>query len=32
VAIGAFNDKGIKRVLDLPDEENPVYLMPVGIK
>jgi SagB-type dehydrogenase family enzyme len=32
VAIGAFNDKGVKEVLGLPDEEDPVYLMPVGKK
>jgi len=32
VAIGAFNDKDIRRVLELPDEEYPVYLMPVGKK
>ncbi|NSW92961.1 MAG: SagB/ThcOx family dehydrogenase [Firmicutes bacterium] len=32
VAIGAFDNKGIKKVLDLPDEEEPVYLMPVGKK
>ncbi|NLX64682.1 MAG: SagB/ThcOx family dehydrogenase [Clostridiaceae bacterium] len=32
VAIGAFNDKGIKRVLELTDEEHPVYLMPIGKK
>jgi len=30
VAIGAFDNKGLKKVLELPDEEEPVYLMPVG--
>ena len=32
VAIGAFYDDGIKKVLDLPGEEEPVYLMPIGKK
>ena len=32
VAIGAFDDHGIRRVLELPNEEKPVYLMPVGKK
>jgi SagB-type dehydrogenase family enzyme len=32
VAIGAFDNEGVKKVLDLPDEEDPVYLMPVGRK
>lgn len=32
VAIGAFDNKGIRKVLGLPDEEEPVYLMPVGKK
>lgn len=32
VAIGAFDNKGVKKVLDLPAEEEPVYLMPVGKK
>lgn len=32
VAIGAFDNEGIKKVLDLPAEEEPVYLMPVGKK
>ncbi len=29
-AIGAFDDEGIKQVLDLPAEEIPMYIMPVG--
>jgi SagB-type dehydrogenase family enzyme len=32
VAIGAFDNKGVKKVLDLPDEEEPLYLMPIGKK
>jgi SagB-type dehydrogenase family enzyme len=32
VAIGAFDDEGIKEVLDLPKGEEPVYLMPIGKK
>ena len=30
VAIGAFDDNGIKEALSLPQEEEPVYIMPVG--
>jgi len=29
-AIGAFDDEGLTRVLDLPAEEIPMYIMPVG--
>ena len=29
-AVGAFNDEAIKQVLDLPEEEIPMYIMPVG--
>jgi SagB-type dehydrogenase family enzyme len=32
VAVGAFDDGGVKRVLGLPKEEEPLYLMPVGKK
>jgi len=32
VAVGAFDDDGVKRVLGLQGEEEPVYLMPVGKK
>lgn len=30
VVVGAFDDKQVKRVIDMPKEENPLYLMPVG--
>jgi len=30
VAIGAFNDLKIKEIINLPDNENPIYIMPVG--
>lgn len=30
VMVGAFNDKGVKKVLALPAEEKPLYLIPVG--
>lgn len=30
VVIGAFSDKQVKRVINLPKEEEPLYLMPVG--
>jgi nitroreductase len=29
-AIGAFTDKDVSRVLQLPPEEEPLYMMPVG--
>jgi len=32
VAIGAFEDKKVKSILKLPEEEDPVYIMPVGNK
>jgi len=31
VTIGAFEDKRVKKVLNLAEEEEPLYLMPVGI-
>lgn len=32
VAMGAIDNEGVKKALELPDEEDPVYLMPVGKK
>ncbi|MBL7155234.1 MAG: SagB/ThcOx family dehydrogenase [Candidatus Portnoybacteria bacterium] len=32
VVIGAFDEKEIKRIIKMADEEEPVYLMPVGKK
>ncbi|MGB2705551.1 MAG: SagB/ThcOx family dehydrogenase [Candidatus Omnitrophota bacterium] len=28
--VGAFNDKAVSKILDLPDGEKPVYIIPVG--
>ncbi len=30
VAVGAFNDSKLKDIIDMPEEEHPLYLMPVG--
>ncbi|MGQ9706320.1 MAG: SagB/ThcOx family dehydrogenase [bacterium] len=30
VVIGAFNDEKVKKVLNLPEDEQPLYIMPVG--
>lgn len=30
VAIGAFNDQSIKNILSLPEDESPLYIMPIG--
>jgi len=30
VIIGAFLDDGVKRVMDLPEEEEPMLIIPVG--
>lgn len=32
VPIGAFSDDGVARVLSLPDEEIPLYIIPVGYR
>jgi len=29
-AIGAFTDSDIKKILNLPANEEPLYLMPIG--
>ena len=30
VPVGAFDDNAVRGVMSLPDEENPVYIIPVG--
>lgn len=32
VAVGAFEDAEVRRILNLPDNEDPVYIMPIGNK
>ena len=32
VAIGAFSDRELKKILNLPEEEEPLYVMPIGRK
>lgn len=32
VAVGAFDDDKIKKILKLPKEEDPLYIMPIGKK
>jgi SagB-type dehydrogenase family enzyme len=32
VAVGAFRDAEVKRIADLPQAQEPIYLMPVGRK
>ncbi len=29
-AIGAFNDKGVSKVIGMPEDETPLYIMPIG--
>ncbi len=31
VVIGAFDDKGVKGVLNLSEQEEPLYIMPIGV-
>ena len=30
VAIGAFNDSRVRQILNLPEDEEPLYIMPIG--
>ena len=30
VPVGAFHDELVAKLLDLPDDENPLYIIPVG--
>lgn len=30
VVVGAFNDEDVRKVLGMPDEEHPLYIIPVG--
>ncbi|KPK42452.1 MAG: nitroreductase [Omnitrophica WOR_2 bacterium SM23_29] len=30
VVIGAFNDDGVKKIINMPKNETPLYIMPVG--
>lgn len=32
VPVGAFDDAAVKKALGLPDNEDPLYIMPVGLK
>ncbi len=32
VVVGAFDDKKVKEILELPEEENPLYIIPIGKK
>ena len=30
VTVGAFSDERVKEIVEMPEEENPLYLIPVG--
>jgi nitroreductase len=30
VVIGAFNDDAVKKILKMPESDQPLYIMPVG--
>ncbi|MCK5161068.1 MAG: nitroreductase family protein, partial [Candidatus Aureabacteria bacterium] len=30
VAVGAFTDKEVKKIIGMPFEETPLYIMPIG--
>ncbi len=30
VVVGAFNDTKVHKIMNMPDEEKPLYMMPVG--
>ncbi len=32
VVIGAFQDDAVRMIINMPDEENPLYIMPIGRK
>ena len=32
ISIGAFDDSSVKKLLSLPDEQQPVYIIPVGYR
>ena len=32
VVVGAFQDDAVRMIINMPDEENPLYIMPVGKK
>ncbi len=32
VVVGAFDDEKVKEILELPEEENPLYIIPIGKK
>ena len=32
VVLGGFNDIEVQRVLRLPDQEKPAYVIPVGVR